>query len=151
MYKYYIRIFGTIKRKGLYDEATIIVTADHGQNYFARGYEDLLLECDFDNTSRPILFVKKSYQTNDNGLNISMAPVSHTQIGATIMEAVCGDTLGYGETVDDIEEDRQYEREFTTFRVDEEPYANYVINGYAGEWNNWSVVTENIKAGHSDN
>lgn len=132
-----------LKEAGLYDEATIIITADHGHNYFGELFENRLTEYGLDYASRPILFVKKSYQTNDNGVYISMAPVSHAQLGATVMEAVCGDTLGHGEAVDDIEEDRQYERYFILRRHDDIPYIKYAINGYSGDWNNWSIVTEN--------
>lgn len=132
-----------LKAEGLYDEAAIIITADHGQNYIAPGYEDQLLELGLDYTSSPILFVKNSYQTNEDGMNISMAPVSHAQLAATIMQAVCGDSLGYGETIEDIEEDRPCKREFIMWRSSDVPYIKYEIDGYAGDWNNWSVVTEN--------
>lgn len=128
-----------LKAQGLYDEATIIITADHGQNYIAPGYEDFLPECDLNYTSRPILFVKKSHQSNEDGINISMAPVSHEQIAPTIIEAVYGGTLGYGETVDDVEEDRQCERELIIWRSSDVPYTEYIIDGYAGDWDNWKL------------
>lgn len=137
-----------LKDAGVYDDATIIITADHGQNYLAAGYEKQLSKYDFSMASSPILFVKKSHQTNEDGMNMSMAPVSHAQMAATIMEAVNGDTLNYGETFDDIEEDRQWERYLTLRRHDTKEkniinYAKYAINGYVGDWNNWSAVSGN--------
>lgn len=137
-----------LKEMGLYDDATIIITADHGQNYLAAGYEKQLSKYDFSMASSPILFVKKSHQTNTDGMIVSMAPVSHAQLAATVMEAVDGDSSNYGETFDDVEEDRQWERYLTLRRHDEKGkhiinYVKYAINGYAGDWNNWSVESGN--------
>lgn len=129
-----------LKDAGLYDEATIIVTADHGQNYIAM--EDMLEKYDLDIASSPILFVKKSGQTNENGPTISMAPVSHAEFPATLIEAVYGDTLGYGDTFEDIAEDTERIRYFEYRRHDDIPYVKYSINGYVRDWNNWTLEAQ---------
>lgn len=128
-----------LKDAGMYDEATIIITADHGHNYLNEDYEDELLMYNLEKAASPILFVKKSYQTNED-MKISMAPVSHEQMAATIMEAIDKDAAGYGETFDDVEEDRQCERYLIFRRRDDVPYTKFAINGYAGDWNNWNIV-----------
>lgn len=126
-----------LKEAGLYDEATIIITADHGQNYIAS--DEKLSRYDFDKASSPILFVKKSGQVNEAGPRVSMAPVSHAEMAASVMEAVCGDTMGYGDAFDDIDEDVQRERYFIYRRFDDIPYTKYAINGYVRDWDNWSL------------
>lgn len=126
-----------LKEAGLYDNATIIITADHGHNYLTK--EERLLEYDFDLPTSPILFVKKANQTNEDGVAISMAPVSHSEMAASIMKAVCGDSAGYGEAFDDINEDSPRERYFVFRRHDDIPYKKYVINGYVRDWNNWTL------------
>ena len=129
-----------LKDAGLYDEATIIVTADHGQNYIAM--EDMLEKYDLDIASSPILFVKKSGQTGENGPEVSMAPVSHAEFPATLIEAVCGDTIDYGDTFEDIAEDAERIRYFEYRRHDDIPYAKYSINGYVRDWNNWTLEAQ---------
>lgn len=132
-----------LKQLGLYEGATIIITADHGQNYF----DERLLEYDLhEKASSPILFVKKANRKNEDGLQISMAPVSHMEMAASIMEAVCGDTLGYGETFEDINEDSERPRYFIYRYYGYRPYTKYEIDGYAGDWDNWTMVeTDNVE------
>lgn len=124
-----------LKSAGIYDNATIIITADHGQNYHDR--EQLYEEIGLNKSSSPILFVKEANQTNENGLKISMAPVSHKEMAATVMKAICGDTLGYGETFSDIAEDSEIERYWIFRRHDDIPYRKYVIRGNARDWDDW--------------
>lgn len=126
-----------LKAAGLYDNATIIITADHGHNFITK--EDRLSDCDLDFPTSPILFVKKANQTNEDGVNISMAPVSHSEMAASIMTAICGDSAGYGETFDDIDEDSPRERYFIFRRHDDIPYRKYMINGYVRDWNSWNL------------
>lgn len=127
-----------LKDAGLYDEATIIITADHGQNYTLN--EDMLELYGFDKPSSPILFVKSSGQTYEDGPVVSMAPVSHAEMAASIIKAVYGDTLGYGNAFDDIDEDAQRERYFTyRSRNGGIPYTKYAINGYVRDWSNWRL------------
>ena len=122
-----------LKELGLYDDATIIITADHGQGY--------ILDSDKtsgqpDRTSRPIFFVKEPNQANDT-MKISNAPVSQAELIPTIMKAFGIDWKQYGKTFDEIGEDEQRERMY----VDIYDYFNvqYVIDGNAADLNSWSI------------
>lgn len=122
-----------LKELGLYDDATIIITADHGQGY--------ILDSDKtsgqpDRTSRPIFFVKEPNQANDT-MKISNAPVSQAELIPTIMKAFGIDWKQYGKTFDEIGEDEQRERMYG----DIYDYFNvqYVIDGNAADLNSWSI------------
>ena len=127
-----------MKDAGIYDDATIIITADHGHNFLNR--KDRLHSLELDVPSSPILFVKRPNETHEGEPLISMAPVSHTDMGASIIKAVNGDYTKYGEAFDDIEEDSQRIRYFEYRRHDDVPYAKYEINGYVSDWSNWTIV-----------
>lgn len=131
-----------LKSLGLYDNATIIITADHGQNYtYDPLRADFLPDMGLQTTSYPILLVKNAGETRE-GVSESKAPVSHTELIATIANAIGIQTAGkYGETLEDIEETAQRERVFTYMRNDM-PYVKSVINGDAENPNDWSVVEE---------
>ncbi len=69
-----------MKKNGIYDEATIIITADHG---FSGGGDITILPQD---TAVPLMIVKT---LGDSGIpiKVSNAPVSHTEIIPTVLEA----------------------------------------------------------------
>jgi predicted AlkP superfamily pyrophosphatase or phosphodiesterase len=75
---------GELKKAGLYDDATIIITADHGLN---PGQIDALhtagVECD-ETKSNPIFFIKKKGERHEELLPDSK-PVSLDQFFDTIM------------------------------------------------------------------
>ena len=109
-----------MKALGLYEDATIIITGDHG----------MLQE---DGVSRPALtglFVKPagSYGTP---LARSGAPVCPDELAATIMESMYGDTEGYGPTYFDIEEGDPAVREYIT------NLKRYEIIGDGRDFVNW--------------
>lgn len=74
-----------LKEMGIYDNATIIITSDHG------GPRD----------SQPILFVKKAGEKHDE-MEVSHAPVSFAEFQATIVEAAGLDVSCYGMTFSDV-------------------------------------------------
>lgn len=82
-----------LKELGVYDNSTIIVTADHGEPRL----------------SQVIFFMKKAGEQHE-GLQISSAPISLTDYQATIAEAVGVDHTPYGLSVSDIPEDMERER-----------------------------------------
>lgn len=130
-----------MKELGIYDDATIIITADHGQNWsFNESQKHYIEEYGFDMTSNPILFVKKAEQKNENGMEISEAPVAQTDLPATVIKAVQGDSGKYGRAFDEIDEDEKRERVFI-FRnhLQDIPYSRYVIRGNVRDFNNWSL------------
>ena len=87
-----------LKQLGLYDDATIIITADHGQNTMLDDANNLE---GFDTTSNPILLVKMKNQKEGG---ISKAPVSHNEFAATVIQAIGGNSSTYGRTFDQISE-----------------------------------------------
>lgn len=132
----YIRQLQTL---GLYDNATIIITADHGENYLydpgrVRGLDFLELN----RTSNPILLVKNADQTWE-GVRPNSAPVSHTEVIASIIAAINPQTAtDYGSTLEDIEELADRERIFTFYRNDL-PYVRASITGDVLDAENWTV------------
>lgn len=129
-----------IQALGLYDNTTIIITADHGENYLynpnrVRSLEDLELN----KTSNPILLVKNAGQTWE-GVRLNSAPVSHTEIIASIIAAINPQAAaGYGSTLEDIEESAERERIFTSTGHNI-PYVKVVINGDVLDPENWTIV-----------
>lgn len=129
-----------LKELGLYDSATIIITADHGQNYMNGERLASAERLGLERTSNPILFVKKANQSNEDGMAVSSAPVSHSEMAASIMEAVCGDAHGYGLTFEEIPEDMDRERIMILRRHYDIPYTEFIIRGNVREWDNWTQM-----------
>ena len=127
-----------LKELGIYDNTTIIITADHGQNYLLdrRSIDEYGLQ---NETSNPILFVKKSGQHNENGMIISDAPVSHSELAATVIEAVGGNSAEYGMTFEEVPENAERERIMIYRRHYDIPYTKYVIRGNVRNVNSWSI------------
>lgn len=124
-----------LKENNLYEDATIIITADHGQNYFDRPLmvEELGLEL----ISSPILFVKESGACSSD-IEVSMAPVSHEEVIPTVLEAILKDTCGYGRSLSEIVENESRERTFIYGRHHDIPFVQYFINGDVMNVENWS-------------
>lgn len=129
-----------MKRLGVYDNATIIITADHGQNLNVM--KEAEYELDYDMTSTPILFVKLPHETHEDGPVVRNAPVSHTEFAATVINAVGGDYTKYGRTFAEIGEDEDRERVFDFFISNKGTYRQYVIHGNANEASSWSLTQE---------
>lgn len=130
VYKY----INQLKECGLYDNATIIITADHGQNYL--NTISGMKEYGYDATSNPIMFVKLANQQSDE-LEISMAPVSHEQIIPTILHSI--GIENDGRCFDDISENEKIVREFIFVRHPDIPYTRYLIDGNVRDVDNWKI------------
>lgn len=131
-----------LKKNDLYEDATIIITADHGMNFFDR--PERAYELGMDIMSCPIIFVKNA---GDAGTELvtSNAPVSHNEIIPTYMQAMIGNSQHYGRTVEEIGENEVREREFIFGRHDDIPFVKYRVNGNAMDVNNWSEPEELMK------
>ena len=123
-----------LKAKGVYENSTIIITADHGQNYFDRPKK--VEEMGLDLVSSPILFVK-ARGSHGTKIQISTAPVSHEEVVPTILKTITGDTLGYGRTFDEVDEEERT-REFIYGRHDDIPFVRYEIKGNVMDLESWS-------------
>ena len=124
-----------LKKAGLYENATIIITADHGQNYYNTPHE--ADELDIELISSPILFVKEAGESGTE-MKTSLAPVSHDEIVPTILEVITGDTHGYGKTIREIDENDERVREFIYGRHDDIPFVRFEINGDVRDIESWS-------------
>lgn len=130
---------------GIYDNATIIITTDHGSS---GGGNTLDLP---QQTAVPLLLVKPAGDFNKE-VKISLAPVSHTDFIPTILDGFSLDYSDYGQTVFDIQEsdlrDRYYyysalysdkdgEVELREYKVSGD--ARYTEN-YQFTGNTWNII-----------
>ena len=121
-----------LKALGKYEDATIIITADHGKiiNYDVENHRP-------DEPSMPIMLVKEPGQSKDS-LFVSDAPVSQTEIMPLIMKQIGLDWKEYGRTFDEIavNEDRQRFYNAATLNGYEFQFS---IDGDANDLESWSV------------
>ena len=129
-----------LKRLGLYDSATIIITADHGQHYlYAPWRENHLISLGLDKTTNPILIVK-SPGDKWEGIKQSGAPVTHTEVVSDIMHAVNPQASSkYGRTLQEVGETEERVRTFIYWRADL-PYVKSSITGNARDESSWTVM-----------
>ncbi len=129
-----------MKKLGVYDSATIIITADHGQNRSVMKKTEIAGS--YGMTSTPILYVKLSGEHHENGPKTSTAPVSHTEFMATVAQAVGADERNYGRTFAQVPENEERNREFTYVMPPDKKYKKYVIRGDANDAADWILVEE---------
>ena len=129
--------FDRMKELGIYENATIIITADHGS-----AYKD----------STPLekkvtigLFYKPSGSAG-TPLACSKAPVCTDNIGATIMKAAgLSDYSAYGAALDDVPEDAVITRYYYKSVAEKETWHEvsvyrYAVVGDANDYENWEFV-----------
>lgn len=95
-----------LKALGVYDNSTIIITADHG---LPGGYED----------AQPIYFIKPFGQTQD-AFNVTNAPISTTDLMPTVIYLAGGEYSDLGTTIFEHVQDEQRERTFYLRAFDDE-------------------------------
>ncbi len=127
------RYIQEMKRLGIYDDATIVITGDHGSAINdAREVRESRLTA---------LFVKPSGSDN-SPLKISSAQVSHEDFWATIFKSEGLDHTDYGTSVFDVPEgvDRvRYHRWQTYVSKSLDEYV-YEITGPGSKFANWKEV-----------
>lgn len=123
---------------GVYENSTIIVTADHG--------DADVIESDTNTTRNvnPIMFFKPSGVGYDQPLKTSEAPVSHDDIFPTVVRALGGNYAKYGRCIDEIGENEERTRYFYwVFKDLDYPnmrtyyHKEYAITGDARNNENW--------------
>ena len=82
-----------LKELGVYDDATIIITADHGDAY----------------ESQVIYYVKEAGEGHEQS-PVTNAPISHEEYLPTIAEAADIDYREFGQSIHDFSEDEKRER-----------------------------------------
>lgn len=125
-----------LKELGRYDDATIIITADHGYTERLSDNEGNMKDISF-----PILFVKEPYDHNEDGMKISQAPVCHEDVIATIRNIIGIDVAESG--LKDILEDESRIRSLKVCSND--LYEKYEINGDVRDINSWKRLYSNGK------
>lgn len=121
-----------MKELEIYKDATIIITADHGEVFAS-------------NTAvSPILFVKPT-GIESGTLVTSHAPVSHTDIFPTIIQAANGDFEKYGtpifETDNHIQRKRIFHRTAFGSSGKESEVVDYEILGDVKQFENWKQIS----------
>jgi hypothetical protein len=129
-----------LKELGLYQDSTIIITADHGVPADGRdaGWTHEVLEPD-----HPILLVKPSGNA-DTPMTLNHAPVSSDNMHATVLAAAGVDHTAFGPTYFEVDENSAGERDFF-FAVRHPREGSYyiqqfVITGDAKDFANWHEV-----------
>ena len=122
-----------LKELGLYDEATIIVTADHG--VWA------LSDDPVQNPISPIILVKPSKSSGEGGkpAEISEMPVCHDDLQPTVISALNGDYGKYGTPIFDVNDPQRlrYFDALTNAGGQGQRFVEYEISGNALDLANW--------------
>lgn len=131
-----------LKDLGLYDDATVIVTADHGIWYLT---DDPVSE-----PISPIMLAKPAIGSagaageakgahQRKPVLYSEAPVSHDDLFGTVMEAVHGDRSKYGSTLFEISDPNRirYFDALTNAGGQGQRFVEYAVHGNALDLSNW--------------
>ena len=139
-----------LKRLGVYENTTIIITADHG-------YWTITLE-PIEETSTPIMFVKpeQSAEEDEQPIVVDEKPVSHLDLQATVLDAMGLDYSEYSSRDEwagysmlrpiDPTRKRYYLTTDSEPDLTEVQFREYLIDGDALDWNNWSETGRTIDA-----
>jgi len=126
------RIFDRMKELGIYEDATIIITADHGR---AMSDTDPLQKA-----TCVGLFYKPSGSAG-TPLEYSHAPISTFNINATILKEAGADYSAYGKAIDEVAEDEVVTRRYYKTVVGDQHYLYiYDVVGDATVFENWVEV-----------
>lgn len=132
-----IKIFNKMKELGIYDNATIVITGDHGA-----AVSDLK---PLQKATRVGLFYKRAGASGP--LKYSDAPVTTDQVAATVIKAAGGDHSAYGPALDEVAEDAKITRVYYKTVCDPETYREtelcvYHVTGDAADFANWELVEQ---------
>ena len=132
---------------GLYDDATIIVTADHGEWYYTAD--------PLESPSCPIMMVKPGHQTAEEAaapLEFSDVPVAHADFQSTVLQAMGASdevVAAYGTSILDADDSPRVRYYLTsrwlTYDNHQEIFDEYEIDGNALDLNNWHLTGRSWK------
>lgn len=129
-----------LKSLGAYDDAMIIVTADHGQNFSLDGVlSNVAEEYGFNNTSSPILFVKYPNHTGaDTNIERKDIAVTQKEIVETMRRASGTSVQRDAKSLEETVENDYPVRELKVYRYDI-PLRIFDITGNVHDINNWKL------------
>lgn len=130
-----MKIFDRMKALGIYDDATIIITGDHGA-----AISDLK---PLQKATRVGLFYKPAGASGP--LQRSAAPVTTDQVAATVAKAAGADHSAYGPALDEVAENASVTRVYYKTVCDPETFREaelciYHVTGDAADFDNWELV-----------
>ena len=124
-----------LKELGVYDQSTIIITADHGDWYITQAPLTI--------PTTPIMLAKPAYAP-DEPMKISKAPISAYDVLATCMKGVEGaDVEKYGRPLEDYAEGEERDRRYimtTSDGVHDVSLLEYSITGDVFDMGNWHLT-----------
>ena len=128
--------FEQMKQLGIYEDATIIITADHGNAGKMVGEE---ME-----PVRIAMFYKPA-GNSEQPFTWSSAQVSNANVAATVLKAAGADYGDYGTPLDDITEDTDVSRVFYRTVLSQSSWADtavqkYEVTGDSTEISNWKLL-----------
>ena len=133
-----------LKELGIYDNTTIIITADHG--YF---YGELK------QPQTCLFLVKQAGADLSKPMITSQAQVSQEDYFATVLKALGGDYSQFGKAVDEISETETRKRYHYNTEIDdnwnETVMKEYLIEGSAKDLSNYSFTNKEWKVKYSYN
>lgn len=139
-----------LDKKGLFDDATIIITADHG---FAWVWD---VATGLPRVVNPIFMYKPAGATREEPMKTDMTPVSQDDIFATVVKALGGDGSEFGKTIEEASKDTARKRYFYGAFQDPEVtdkesciHVEYEINGDARNKENWKETGNRVYPNHN--
>ena len=132
-----------LKRLGVYDDATIIVTADHGYWWFS----DTPLEY----PTSTIMLVKSAGAANEPYVTSSV-PAAQSDFQATVLAAMGINTPNDGTPISEVADGRRLRYYYTTLTNNTHDIGidEWLIDGNVDDFDNWSLtgthwdITESI-------
>ena len=128
-----------LDKLGLFDDATIIVTADHGLTWvwenFSGGAERAVT---------PLFLYKPAGVTRAENLKTDLSPASQDDIFPTVVKALGGDSTEFGQTIEEatknLDRKRYYYAAFQDPEITNERsclHVQYEITGDSRSLDNW--------------
>lgn len=140
-----------MKNLGVFENSTIIITADHGISSGSSQAKPLVI----DSAPCPLLMIKPAGVGDSSGYTVSQAPVCHADIFATVIDAVGGDASKYGKTVYQYSENEHRTRYYynSALYSDEDgeiALREYAVDGDAKNFENWKLTGNNWDINYSE-